>query len=50
MIVIGCGLAGLTASIALAKAGHKITIIESAPSIEYVGAGNLSFREHNLPR
>lgn len=39
IIVIGCGLAGLTVSISLAKAGHKITIVESAPSIQYVGAG-----------
>ena len=39
VIVIGCGLAGLTVSIALAKGGHKVTIVESAPSISFVGAG-----------
>ncbi|KAH8812785.1 hypothetical protein F5884DRAFT_316912 [Xylogone sp. PMI_703] len=39
ILVIGCGLAGLTVSIALAKAGHTVEIIESAPAISYIGAG-----------
>lgn len=39
IIVIGCGLAGLTVAIGLAKAGHKVSIIESALSIQYIGAG-----------
>ncbi|CZR51329.1 related to salicylate hydroxylase [Phialocephala subalpina] len=39
IIVIGCGLAGLTVAISLAKAGHKVSIVESAPSIQYIGAG-----------
>lgn len=39
ILVIGCGLAGLTVSIALAKAGHTVEIVESAASISYIGAG-----------
>ncbi|KAF2102918.1 FAD/NAD(P)-binding domain-containing protein [Rhizodiscina lignyota] len=39
IIVVGCGLAGLTAAIALARAGHKVEIVEAAPQIAYVGAG-----------
>ncbi|KAF4624688.1 hypothetical protein G7Y89_g13481 [Cudoniella acicularis] len=37
--VIGCGLAGLTVSIALSKSGHQVSIVESAPSMLYIGAG-----------
>jgi salicylate hydroxylase len=37
--VVGCGLGGLAAAFTLAKAGHRITIIESAPAIGEVGAG-----------
>ncbi|RFU28497.1 hypothetical protein B7463_g7848, partial [Scytalidium lignicola] len=39
ILVIGCGLAGLTVSIALAKAGHTVEVIESAAAISYIGAG-----------
>ncbi|KAJ6578046.1 hypothetical protein B0H19DRAFT_574478 [Mycena capillaripes] len=39
IIVIGAGLAGLTVAIALAKGGHEIEIVESAPAIMYIGAG-----------
>ncbi|CAK7204857.1 hypothetical protein SEUCBS139899_007619 [Sporothrix eucalyptigena] len=39
IIVIGAGLAGLTVAIALQQAGHKITVLESAPQITYIGAG-----------
>ncbi|KAJ7644396.1 hypothetical protein FB45DRAFT_897785 [Roridomyces roridus] len=39
IIVIGAGLAGLTVAIALAKGGHKVEILESAPAISYIGAG-----------
>ncbi|KAG9050167.1 hypothetical protein FS837_007281 [Tulasnella sp. UAMH 9824] len=37
--VVGCGLGGLAAAHALAKAGHRITILEDAPAIGEVGAG-----------
>ena len=39
IVIIGCGLGGLAAAHCLAEAGHKITIIESAPQIGEVGAG-----------
>ena len=29
--IIGAGLGGLAAAIGIAKAGHKVTIIEQAP-------------------
>jgi salicylate hydroxylase len=43
IIVIGAGLAGLTVAIALQKAGHTVTIVESAPEITYIGAGREIF-------
>lgn len=39
IIVVGCGLAGLTAAIPLARSGHKVEIVEAAPQISYIGAG-----------
>lgn len=39
IIVVGCGLAGLTVAIALARSGHRVEIVESAAKISYVGAG-----------
>ncbi|PSS12771.1 hypothetical protein M430DRAFT_43613 [Amorphotheca resinae ATCC 22711] len=41
IIVIGAGLAGLTVSISLARGGHEVTILESAPEITYIGAGSI---------
>ncbi|KAH8704674.1 hypothetical protein GQ44DRAFT_753112 [Phaeosphaeriaceae sp. PMI808] len=38
--VIGAGMGGLAAALALAKAGHKdVTIYENAPNLGFVGAG-----------
>ncbi|KDQ55785.1 hypothetical protein JAAARDRAFT_37206 [Jaapia argillacea MUCL 33604] len=37
--IIGCGLGGLAAAFCLARAGHKVSIFESAPAIGEVGAG-----------
>ena len=39
ILIIGCGIGGLAAAHALAHAGHKVTIIESATKIGEVGAG-----------
>lgn len=39
ILVVGCGLGGLAAAFTLAKAGHRITLVESAPAIGEVGAG-----------
>lgn len=39
ILIVGCGLGGLAAAHCLAHAGHKITLVESAPAIGEVGAG-----------
>ena len=39
IIIVGCGLGGLAAAHCLAQAGHRITLLESAPAIGEVGAG-----------
>ncbi len=39
--IVGCGVGGLTAAIALARKGHAITLIERAPRLAPVGAGLL---------
>ncbi|EXJ85513.1 hypothetical protein A1O1_05877 [Capronia coronata CBS 617.96] len=37
--IIGAGLGGLAAAIGIARAGHKVTILEQAPQLGEVGAG-----------
>lgn len=37
--IVGAGIAGLTAALCLAKAGHEVEIIERSPRLEEVGAG-----------
>lgn len=39
IVVVGCGLAGLTVAIALRRGGHTVEMLESAPVITYIGAG-----------
>lgn len=39
IVVVGCGLGGLAAAHTLAHAGHRVTLVESAPAIGEVGAG-----------
>lgn len=38
-LVIGAGIGGLTAAVALHRQGHEVTVLERAPAIEAVGAG-----------
>ncbi|KAK9474983.1 3-hydroxybenzoate 6-hydroxylase-like protein [Dipodascopsis tothii] len=38
-IVIGAGLGGLAAAIAIARKGHSVTVFEQAPALGEVGAG-----------
>jgi salicylate hydroxylase len=39
IIIVGAGIGGLSASLALARNGHCVTIYESAPQLAEVGAG-----------
>ena len=36
IIIVGAGLGGLAAAIALARKGHKITVVEQAPALAEV--------------
>ena len=39
IIVVGCGLSGLSAAFSLTQAGHRVTIIGSSPVLGEIGAG-----------
>ena len=39
VLIVGCGMGGLAAAHCLGKAGHRVTLFESAPAIGEVGAG-----------
>lgn len=39
IVIIGGGIGGLTAAIALARGGHKVAVFEQAPAIKPVGKG-----------
>lgn len=36
---IGAGIGGLTAAIAIARGGAKVTVLEAAPELGEIGAG-----------
>lgn len=39
LLVAGGGIGGLTTALALARAGHRVTVLEQAPELSEVGAG-----------
>ena len=39
--IVGAGTAGLASAIALARAGHAVTVFEKHPSLTSLGAGLL---------
>ncbi|TDL21438.1 FAD/NAD(P)-binding domain-containing protein [Rickenella mellea] len=39
IVIVGCGLGGLAAAFTLGHAGHRVTVLESAPAIGEIGAG-----------
>ena len=39
LIIAGGGIGGLTAALTLARAGHRVTVLEQAPVLAEVGAG-----------
>ncbi len=39
IIVVGGGIGGLAASLALARQGFQVTVLEQAPEIGEIGAG-----------
>ncbi|NYV79029.1 FAD-dependent oxidoreductase, partial [Streptomyces sp. UH6] len=38
VVVVGGGIGGLTAAVALSRAGREVVVLERAPSLEPVGS------------
>ena len=39
VVVVGAGIAGMTAAIALCQKGVEVTVLEHAPALKEIGAG-----------
>ncbi|KAJ6610642.1 hypothetical protein B0H10DRAFT_406072 [Mycena sp. CBHHK59/15] len=39
IVIVGCGIGGMSAAYCLGRAGHKVTVLENASEITTVGAG-----------
>ncbi|MEY3587902.1 MAG: hypothetical protein RJA47_498, partial [Actinomycetota bacterium] len=39
VVVVGAGIGGMTAALALARTGHDVRVLERAPGVSPLGAG-----------
>jgi salicylate hydroxylase len=39
VLIVGAGIGGLTHALCMSRAGHRVTILEANPSVEFLGAG-----------
>ena len=43
VLVVGCGLSGLASALALAQAGHKVTVFERSGKLQEVRTSSIAF-------